>query len=118
MPTYEYECSTCRHRFEIVQKITEPPLTTCPKCGAEKIKRLVSAPAFHLKGSGWYKTDYSSSKRGDAGESKKGDSSKTESEDTSSPTKSEEKSASTTSASSAGESQGTKSVGTKDSDSE
>ena len=64
MPTYEYQCSACGNRFELIQKITEDPIKTCPKCGEEKAQRLISATAFHLKGSGWYKTDYSSSGSG------------------------------------------------------
>ena len=61
MPTYEYECPDCNHRFEAVQKIVEDPLKDCPQCGGNNVRRLISATAFHLKGSGWYKTDYSSS---------------------------------------------------------
>lgn len=61
MPTYEYECPDCGHVFEEVQKITAPALTDCPKCQAKNVRRIISATAFHLKGSGWYKTDYGSS---------------------------------------------------------
>jgi len=61
MPTYEYKCSSCGEGFEAVQKITEAPGGTCPNCGSVDVKRLISASAFHLKGSGWYKTDYASS---------------------------------------------------------
>ena len=59
MPTYEYRCPKCGE-FELVQKITEDALKTCPTCGST-VERLVSAAAFHLKGSGWYKTDYGGS---------------------------------------------------------
>ena len=59
MPTYDYECDTCGV-FEASQRISEPAYTQCPKCGSSEIRRLLSAPAFHLKGSGWYKTDYAS----------------------------------------------------------
>ena len=62
MPTYEYEREDGT-RFEIEQKITEDALETCPTSG-QKVKRLVSAAPFHLKGSGWYKTDYASSSSG------------------------------------------------------
>ena len=62
MPTYEYKCDSCGHEFEAVQKITEKPLTECPNCKKNEAKRLISATAFHLKGSGWYKTDYASGK--------------------------------------------------------
>lgn len=60
MPTYEYLCSACGHNFEQVQKISEDALKDCPQCGKSELKRLVNAAAFHLKGSGWYKTDYAS----------------------------------------------------------
>jgi len=58
MPTYEYLCDACGHNYEIVQKISEDSLKTCPTCGKEALKRIINASAFHLKGSGWYKTDY------------------------------------------------------------
>ncbi len=60
MPTYEYFCPDCETHFEEIQKITEPAITTCPKCSKQHVQRLISATAFHLKGSGWYKTDYGS----------------------------------------------------------
>ena len=60
MPTYEYRCDACKHQFEEIQKISEPALTKCPVCGEERVKRLIAATAFHLKGGGWYKTDYAS----------------------------------------------------------
>lgn len=63
MPIYEYECPVCG-RFEVIQKFSDKPLKSCPKCeeGGKKspVTKAVSASAFHLKGSGWYKTDYSS----------------------------------------------------------
>ncbi len=58
MPIYEYECAKCGHEFEALQKISEGPLRKCPKCGALRLKRLVSAPQFRLKGTGWYETDF------------------------------------------------------------
>jgi len=58
MPIYEYQCEECGHVFDSLQKISEAPLTTCPDCGAEALKKLVSAPAFRLKGGGWYETDF------------------------------------------------------------
>jgi putative FmdB family regulatory protein len=58
MPIYEYQCEACGHVFDSLQKISEAPLTRCPDCGAEALKKLVSAPAFRLKGSGWYETDF------------------------------------------------------------
>ena len=57
MPLYEYACDACGHRWEVIQKFSDPPLEKCPKCGAP-VHKLQSAPAFQLKGSGWYITDY------------------------------------------------------------
>jgi putative FmdB family regulatory protein len=57
MPLREYQCDACGHRFEVIQKMSDPPLDVCPKCG-EILRKLQAAPAFHLKGSGWYATDY------------------------------------------------------------
>lgn len=68
MPTYEYQCEKCG-LFETVQKITENALERCPSCNG-KVKRLLSAAPFHLKGSGWYKTDYSSSSSSSSADAK------------------------------------------------
>lgn len=57
MPLYEYQCKACDRRLEVLQRLAEPPLTTCPECGGE-LRKLVSAPAFQFKGEGWYVTDY------------------------------------------------------------
>ena len=57
MPLYEYECDACHHRFEKIQKFSDPPVDKCPKCGGP-VHKLQSAPAFQLKGTGWYITDY------------------------------------------------------------
>ena len=57
MPTYEYECKKCHHRFERIQKFSDPHVTKCPKCKGP-IEQLISAPAVQFKGSGWYVTDY------------------------------------------------------------
>jgi len=54
--TYEYECDGCKSRHEAEQRITEAPLTKCPSCGEDKLKRLISSGAFVLNGTGWYKT--------------------------------------------------------------
>ena len=60
MPTYEYECQECEHRFDVLQKMTDDPLDTCPECGG-KVERLLSAGAgIIFKGSGFYATDYRS----------------------------------------------------------
>lgn len=71
MPTYEYECGACRRVFEVKQRISEPPLTTCDACGGA-VRRLLSAAPFILKGKGWYVTDYPSESRKKARESEKG----------------------------------------------
>ena len=57
MPLYEYECRDCGRRIEEIQKVSDPPLTTCAACGGD-LKRLLSPPAVQFKGSGWYVTDY------------------------------------------------------------
>jgi putative FmdB family regulatory protein len=62
MPFYEYECPRCGYRDEVLQKISDPPLKKCPNCGKNGLKKLISAPVFRLKGSGWYETDFKSDK--------------------------------------------------------
>jgi putative FmdB family regulatory protein len=57
MPLYEYQCESCAHRFERIQKFSDPPIETCPSCGG-LVKKLPSSPAIQFKGSGWYITDY------------------------------------------------------------
>lgn len=57
MPLYEYQCTKNGHRFELIRKFSDPPLTKCTKCNS-KVERLPSAPAIAFKGSGWYITDY------------------------------------------------------------
>jgi putative FmdB family regulatory protein len=85
MPLYEYQCEGCGHRFEKIQKFSDPLIDECPKCGEKKVHKLVSSPAIQFKGTGWYITDYakkgaagseSSSKSGDStdGDTKSGDS--------------------------------------------
>ena len=58
MPIYDYKCSKCGHQMEVIQKITDDPKTVCPKCESKSLKKLISAPSFRLKGSGWYETDF------------------------------------------------------------
>ncbi len=58
MPIYEYECQDCGHHMDALQKVSDAPLTECPACGTDGLSRLVSAPRFRLKGSGWYETDF------------------------------------------------------------
>src|SRR5712691_3938405 len=63
MPIYEYRCLDCGHQFELMQKFSDPPAETCPSCSGI-VQKLISRSAFHLKGSGWYVTDYG--RNGDA----------------------------------------------------
>jgi len=58
MPIREYKCSDCAHRFETIQKLSDPVLTNCPKCGHDTLLKLISAAGFQLKGTGWYSTDF------------------------------------------------------------
>jgi putative FmdB family regulatory protein len=58
MPFYEYQCKSCGHDLEAMQKINDAPLKKCPHCGKSQLMRLMSAPVFRLKGSGWYETDF------------------------------------------------------------
>ena len=57
MPLYEYQCDSCEHRFEVIQKFSDAKIEVCPKCGAA-VRKLFSSPAIQFKGSGWYITDY------------------------------------------------------------
>jgi putative FmdB family regulatory protein len=66
MPIYEYQCQQCGVRQEALQKLSDPPLTTCERCGGA-LKRLISSPAVQFKGSGWYVTDYARRSGGAAG---------------------------------------------------
>ena len=61
MPIYEYECESCGKVVEAWQKFSDPPLTTCEECGG-KLHKLISMSSFHLKGTGWYVTDYAGKK--------------------------------------------------------
>ena len=67
MPLYEYQCDACAHRFEVIQKFSDPPIDVCPKCGGA-VKKLLSSPAIQFKGSGWYITDYARSGSTPSGE--------------------------------------------------
>jgi putative FmdB family regulatory protein len=62
MPFYEYQCQACGQHHEAMQKMSEAPLKKCPHCGKPRLKRLISAPVFRLKGGGWYETDFKSDK--------------------------------------------------------
>ena len=101
MPLYEYECNDNGHRFERIQKFSDPPIAVCPTCGSA-VRKLLSSPAIQFKGSGWYITDYakksgsvesSSSSSSSSGKSDSGEK-KSESSDKSS-TSSDSKPAST-----------------------
>jgi putative FmdB family regulatory protein len=118
MPVYEYQCGACAHAFEEWQKINDPKITVCPKCGKEAVERLISQTAFMLKGGGWYKDLYASPKAGGDASSSASASSSTKSEtksdssssaSTSSSTSSSGASSSTTSASSGSSSSGSSS---------
>lgn len=61
MPIYEYQCGSCGHRLEVIQKMSEDPLLDCPECGQPSLQKMISAAGFHLKGSGWYVTDFKDS---------------------------------------------------------
>ncbi len=63
MPVYEYECTKCGNHAEVLQQISDPPLSKCEKCSG-RMKKLISQSTFHLKGSGWYVTDYTSKSKG------------------------------------------------------
>jgi putative FmdB family regulatory protein len=62
VPIYEYKCDECDHRLEKLQKISDEPAKTCPECGEDGLRKLVSAAAFKLKGTGWYETDFKDKK--------------------------------------------------------
>ncbi len=62
MPIYEYSCLACGHALEAMQKLSEAPLSVCPSCNQPRLKKLVSAAGFQLKGSGWYATDFKGGK--------------------------------------------------------
>lgn len=72
MPLYEYQCTACAHRFEVIQKFSDAPLSECPKCGGA-VEKLLSSPAIQFKGSGFYLTDYGrGTGKADAGGTKSG----------------------------------------------
>lgn len=60
MPIYEYRCSSCGHQQEFLQKVSDPQVTTCTKCGKPDFSKMLTAAGFQLKGSGWYATDFKS----------------------------------------------------------
>jgi putative FmdB family regulatory protein len=81
MPIYAYQCASCGHAKDVLQKLSDPPLTQCPACGAQTFSKQVTAAGFQLKGSGWYATDFKgdkSAKKTDAGDGAKTDAGKTD----------------------------------------
>jgi putative FmdB family regulatory protein len=73
MPIYEYRCSGCGHETEVLQKMSDAPLTDCPSCGKSALTKLISAAGFQLKGSGWYVTDFRGGSKPKADPGAKGD---------------------------------------------
>ena len=69
MPIYAYKCGSCGHAKDVLQKISDAPLTVCPACGAEAFSKQVTAAGFQLKGSGWYVTDFRGGSNGAGGTS-------------------------------------------------
>lgn len=63
MPIYEYQCTSCHHQFECIQKMGADPLIACPHCSKDTAQRLISAAGFQLKGNGWYATDFKDKKK-------------------------------------------------------
>ncbi len=61
MPIYEYQCQACGHQLEVIQSFADNPLSECPACQKAELNKLISAPSFHLKGTGWYATDFKNS---------------------------------------------------------
>ncbi len=83
MPIYEYECNGCGELHEFIQKFDESPKRKCPSCGRLRLRKLVSAAAFHLKGNGWYVTDFRDKKKpADKADAKEGAADKSKSDST------------------------------------
>lgn len=72
MPLYEYQCDACGHRFEVIQKFSDPPVEVCSACGGA-VRKLLSSPAIQFKGSGWYITDYARKDRTEGGAGQSGE---------------------------------------------
>lgn len=70
MPIYEYECESCAHTLDALQKMSDDALTVCPDCGQAALKKKISAPGFRLSGSGWYETDFKSGNKKNIAEKK------------------------------------------------
>ena len=108
MPIYEYECRGCGEQHEFIQKFSDGPKRKCPSCGRLRLRKLISAAAFHLKGDGWYVTDFR-----DKGKSK--DKGKPDSAESPSGSTSESKSSDSKSSDTKGGNESTTSSGTSDS---
>jgi len=103
MPIYEYQCQSCQHQLEALQKISDDPKRDCPACGRAELKKKVSAVAFRLKGSGWYETDFKTGdKKNIAGEKTASDANKAASASTSSASSSDSSTSSSIKPSAAG----------------
>jgi putative FmdB family regulatory protein len=100
MPTYDYVCEACAHRFERVQSMTEDPIRVCPECGEEQVVKVFGVPAITFKGSGFYKTDSRSGNGKSKGKSDAKSSETKSSDAKSSESKSESSSSSTSDSSS------------------
>lgn len=113
MPIYEYECRGCGERHEFIQKFSESPKRKCPSCGRLRLRKLISAAAFHLKGDGWYVTDFRDKGKGKDKDRGKSDSPESSTDPKSDSKSSESKSADSKSADSksAGESKSSGSTG-------
>jgi putative FmdB family regulatory protein len=94
MPIYEYRCLDCSHEFEQIQKFSDPPVGACPTCGGA-VQKLISRSAFHLKGDGWYVTDYARKGSQNGTSSTKNSSASSENEKSSGDTKASSDSTST-----------------------
>jgi putative FmdB family regulatory protein len=80
VPLYEYLCKVCHHRFEKIQKFSDPLVTECPECGEDEVEKVISAPAVQFKGSGWYVTDYAKKSSSQGSSTSKSESAETKGE--------------------------------------
>lgn len=72
MPIYEYQCTSCGHQMESLQKLSDPPLTDCPECSKPALQKQISAAGFRLSGGGWYETDFKSGSKRNVAEKDSG----------------------------------------------
>lgn len=78
MPIYEFQCHSCGNQVEVLQRISDDPITNCEACGKDDMKKMISAAAFRLSGSGWYETDFKSGNKKNLTESDSKESKKTD----------------------------------------